>query len=123
MIIVMGREVTDAEIGTVVKKLEDNGLKANISRGIERTVIGAIGDERKLSEEMFNALPGVESAMHIASNIKLYRANRTRKIPSSILAASSWAVTRFRLLPGHARSKLNRKWICRHNMCMKPVAV
>lgn len=67
----MGRDVTDAEIGTVVKKLEANGLQANISRGIERTVIGAIGDERKLSVEMFTALPGVESAMHIAKQYKI----------------------------------------------------
>jgi 3-deoxy-7-phosphoheptulonate synthase len=71
MIIVMGREVTDAEVGAVVKRLETAGLKANISRGIERTVIGAIGDERKLSEEMFTSLPGVESAMHIAKQYKI----------------------------------------------------
>ncbi|MFZ5502980.1 MAG: 3-deoxy-7-phosphoheptulonate synthase [Pseudomonadota bacterium] len=71
MIIVMGREVTDEQIGTVVNKLEAAGLKANISRGIERTVIGAIGDERKLTEEMFTPLPGVESAMHIAKQYKI----------------------------------------------------
>ncbi len=67
----MGRDVTDAEIGAVVKKIESNGLTANISRGIERTVIGAIGDERKLSEEMFTAFPGVEMAMHIAKQYKI----------------------------------------------------
>ena len=71
MIIVMGREVNDAEIGAVVKRLEAAGLQANISRGIERTVIGAIGDERKLTEEMFTSLPGVESAMHIAKQYKI----------------------------------------------------
>jgi len=71
MIIVMGREVTDEQVGTVVKRLETAGLKANISRGIERTVIGAIGDERSLSEEMFTSLPGVESAMHIAKQYKI----------------------------------------------------
>ncbi len=71
MIIVMGREVTDAQLGAVVKKLEAAGLQANISRGIERTVIGAIGDERKLSPEMFTPLPGVESAMHIAKQYKI----------------------------------------------------
>jgi len=71
MIIVMGKDVTEEQIGAVVKRLETAGLKANISRGIERTVIGAIGDERKLSEEMFNALPGVESAMHIAKQYKI----------------------------------------------------
>jgi 3-deoxy-7-phosphoheptulonate synthase len=71
MIIVMGREVTDEQIGAVVKKLENAGLKANISRGIERTVIGAIGDERKLDADMFTPLPGVESAMHIAKQYKI----------------------------------------------------
>lgn len=71
MIIVMGREVTDEQIGAVVKRLETAGLKANISRGVERTVIGAIGDERQLTEEMFTSLPGVETAMHIAKQYKI----------------------------------------------------
>jgi 3-deoxy-7-phosphoheptulonate synthase len=71
MIIVMGREVTDEQIGAVVRKLEAAGLQANISRGIERTVIGAIGDERSLDPDMFTPLPGVESAMHIAKQYKI----------------------------------------------------
>ena len=71
MIIVMNKNVTDDQIGVVVKKLKDAGLDANISRGIERTVIGAIGDERKLTEEMFTPLPGVESAMHIVKQYKI----------------------------------------------------
>jgi len=71
VIIVMNKDVTDDQIGAVVKKLKDAGLDANISRGIERTVIGAIGDERKLSEEMFTPLPGVESAMHIVKQYKI----------------------------------------------------
>src|SRR5512135_749917 len=71
MIIVMGSETTDAQIEAVVKKIEASGLKANISRGVERTVIGAIGDERKLEAEMFTSLPGVESAMHIAKQYKI----------------------------------------------------
>ena len=71
MIIVMGKDVTDEQIGAVVKRLEAAGLQANISRGIERTVIGAIGDERPLTEEMFTPLPGVESAMHIAKQYKI----------------------------------------------------
>lgn len=71
MIIVMGPDVTEEQIGAVVKKLEAAGLQANISRGIERTVIGAIGDERQLTPEMFTPLPGVESAMHIAKQYKI----------------------------------------------------
>jgi 3-deoxy-7-phosphoheptulonate synthase len=71
MIIVMGKSVTDEQISRVVQRLETAGLTANISRGIERTVIGAIGDERQLTEEMFTPLPGVESAMHIAKQHKI----------------------------------------------------
>lgn len=71
MIIVMNKDVTDDQISVVVKKLKDAGLDANISRGVERTVIGAIGDERKLTEEMFTPLPGVESAMHIVKQYKI----------------------------------------------------
>jgi len=71
VIIVMSRDVTEEQIGVVVKKLQDAGLDANISRGVERTVIGAIGDERKLTEEMFTPLPGVESAMHIVKQYKI----------------------------------------------------
>jgi 3-deoxy-7-phosphoheptulonate synthase len=71
VIIVMNKDVTDDQISVVVKKLKDAGLDANISRGVERTVIGAIGDERKLSEEMFTPLPGVESAMHIVKQYKI----------------------------------------------------
>jgi len=67
----MGRKVTDEQIGAVVKKLEAAGLQANISRGVERTVIGAVGDERGLDPDMFTPLPGVESAMHIAKQYKI----------------------------------------------------
>jgi len=34
VIIVMNKDVTDDQIGVVVKKLKDAGLDANISRGI-----------------------------------------------------------------------------------------
>ncbi len=71
MFFVLGWEVTDAEMGAVVTRVETGGLNANISRCIERSVIGAIGDERQLTEEMFSSLPGVESAMQIDKQYKI----------------------------------------------------
>lgn len=71
MIIVMSSEATEQQIEGVVKKIKEAGLDANISRGTERTVIGAIGDERKLEQEYFEALPGVEQAMHIVKPYKI----------------------------------------------------
>lgn len=71
MIIVMDSGATDEQIGTVVSKIQSFGLYANVSRGTERTVIGAIGDERKLDPEMFNSLGGVEYSMHIVKQYKI----------------------------------------------------
>lgn len=71
MIIVMSNEATEQQIDGVVKKIREAGLDVNISRGTERTVIGAIGDERKLEQEYFEALPGVEQAMHIVKPYKI----------------------------------------------------
>jgi len=71
MIIVMNSGATEQQIDGVVNKIKEAGLDANISRGTERTVIGAIGDERKLEQEYFEALPGVEQAMHIVKPYKI----------------------------------------------------
>lgn len=70
MIIVMARGATAEQIAAVEKKIRDCGLDVNISRGAERTVIGAIGDERKFAAEMFESLPGVEQALRV---LKPYR--------------------------------------------------
>jgi len=71
MIIVMSNEATEQQIDAVVHKIKEFGLDANISKGTERTVIGAIGDERKLDQELFEALPGVEQSMHIVKPYKI----------------------------------------------------
>ena len=71
MIIVMENGVTDEQIDGVVRKIKEFGLESNVSRGTERTVIGAIGDERKLDQEMIDALPGVENSMHIVKPYKI----------------------------------------------------
>jgi len=71
MIIVMASGASDEQIDGVVKKIKEFGLDANVSRGVERTVIGAIGDERKLDQELFDAMPGVEQSMHIVKPYKI----------------------------------------------------
>ena len=71
MIIVMENGATNEHIDGVVRKIKEFGLDSNVSRGTERTVIGAIGDERKLDQELIDALPGVESSMHIVKPYKI----------------------------------------------------
>ncbi len=45
--IIMKTDATEEQIQGVVKELESYGLRADVSRGAYRTVIGPIGDERK----------------------------------------------------------------------------
>ena len=71
MIIVMEPDAGDAEIAAVEARIRAAGLDVHISRGTERTLIGAVGDERKLDPEMFDPLPGVERSMHILKPYKL----------------------------------------------------
>src|SRR6266513_4485862 len=71
MIIVMEPDAGDVEIAAVEARIRAAGLEVHISRGTERTLIGAIGDERKLDPEMFDPLPGVERSMHIPKPYKL----------------------------------------------------
>jgi 3-deoxy-7-phosphoheptulonate synthase len=71
MIIVMNRDAAEQEVDAVVHKIREFGLDANISRGTERTVIGAVGDERKLSPDLFNPMPGVEQSLRIVKPYKI----------------------------------------------------
>jgi len=71
MIIVMQPEADDAAIAAVEAKIRSHGLAVHVSRGTERTLIGAIGDERKLDPEMFDPMPGVEKSMHVVKPYKL----------------------------------------------------
>ncbi len=73
-IIVLNRDATEEDIRHVVKKLEGKGLRAHISTGTERTIIGVIGDTSKVTEEeedAFRAAPGVENVLRILKPYKL----------------------------------------------------
>jgi len=71
MIIVMQRNASEEAIQAVEAKILAHGLQVHISRGTERTLIGAVGDERKLDPEMFDPMPGVEKSMHILKQYKM----------------------------------------------------
>jgi 3-deoxy-7-phosphoheptulonate synthase len=71
MIIVLRAGATEGDVRQIEETLHSNGLNAHISRGVERTIIGAIGDERKLDPELFEGLPAVEKVLRILSPFKL----------------------------------------------------
>jgi len=71
MIIVLKPEVTEQEIEHLVDRLRSLGLKSQIMKGEERTVVGVIGDERILQNQPLSVFPGVESVTPILAPWKL----------------------------------------------------
>ena len=69
--IIMKTDATQEQIDAVVKEIKKYGLRADISRGAYRTVIGLVGDERKVPFAHFAVLPGVKEAMSIEISYKL----------------------------------------------------
>jgi len=71
MMIIMRTDATEAQIQTVVERVQVNGLRAHLSQGSERTIIGAIGDGRPVSQDQFVHLPGVDRVVPISRPYKL----------------------------------------------------
>ena len=71
MIIVLKSNVTEEQIRHVIERIESLGMKAHLSRGTYRTIIGVIGDERKLQGEPITAIPGVADVVPILPPFKL----------------------------------------------------
>lgn len=71
MMIVMHADATQEQIGAVVARVEESGLQVHLSRGAERTVIGVVGDSRKIQPENYMHLPGIEQIMRITRPYKI----------------------------------------------------
>jgi 3-deoxy-7-phosphoheptulonate synthase len=85
MIIVMKRNATDEQIDHVIQWIESLGYKTHPSRGVERTIIGAIGDDRgKEGLLQVGLLSGVEKAVPILKPYKL--ASRESKEGDTVIA-------------------------------------
>ena len=71
MIIVLKPDATERDIEHLVDRLRSLGLKSQITKGEERTVVGVIGDERVLQGQPLTVFPGVESVTPILAPWKL----------------------------------------------------
>ena len=74
MIIVLKPEATEKQIAHVLEKVKALGLKVDLNRGAERTIIGIKGkvDEvAKLRVQPLEAIPGVEKIVVISAPYKL----------------------------------------------------
>ena len=71
MIVVMRAGAGEEAIARVSRRLQDLGFGVHLSRGTERTLIGAIGDKSVLSGVDLEAMDGVERVVPIRQPFKL----------------------------------------------------
>lgn len=71
MIIIMRMGASREEIADVIHKIEDEGFKTHPIYGVERTVIGVIGDDREKRPGTYERMPGVERVERVLRPWKL----------------------------------------------------
>jgi 3-deoxy-7-phosphoheptulonate synthase len=72
VIIVMQRGATEQQIQAVIDRVKGTGFGVHLSRGAERTIIGAIGaDPTVIAELGLEAAPGVERVTRITKPFKM----------------------------------------------------
>jgi 3-deoxy-7-phosphoheptulonate synthase len=74
MIVILKQEATRAQMDNVIARIEQMGCGVEISQGEERTIIGIIGNGRRLDHEQIERMAGVERTVPIMRPFK--RASR-----------------------------------------------
>src|SRR3989442_13902197 len=67
----MSHQATQGEIDAVVERVEEIGLKTELSRGEERTVIGVIGGNAYAYRDAFSHLGGIQEIVPLPKPLKL----------------------------------------------------
>ncbi|MDD3296040.1 MAG: 3-deoxy-7-phosphoheptulonate synthase [Candidatus Omnitrophica bacterium] len=89
MIIVFKKEATKRQVNGLLLRVKKLGLKAMVSKGTERTIVGVIGPEDIIRLHPLEVFPGVEKVMEVLSPYKLVsrefkRADTVVKIANSV---------------------------------------
>lgn len=90
MIIVLQPNATQSQMERIIEKVKSLGLKPMVSKGVERTIIGVIGEEDIIRLQPLEAFPGVEKVMTILAPYKLV--SREFKPVDSIIEANGVSI-------------------------------
>ncbi len=71
MIVVMKAGCSQDDIGAVVNRIKKLGLKEHMSQGVERTIIGVLGQNLLDLQDKLQLLPGVEEIIPVSKPYKL----------------------------------------------------
>lgn len=71
MIIVMERNVEAEQLMMVSERLKEKGFQVHLSQGVERTIMGAVGERTQAIMELFETMSGVEKVVPIMQPFKM----------------------------------------------------
>ena len=71
MIVVMEKDSTREQLQAVRERIEGHGLQAHLSEGVERTVIGVMGQTYRELKDELEVMPGVSEVVPISKPYKL----------------------------------------------------
>ena len=71
MVVVMSPDATEEQVAHVIERVESTGGQAFVSRGVERTIIGLIGDIDSFHGLNLRSMPGVHDVHRISDPFKL----------------------------------------------------
>src|SRR5438552_6560832 len=98
MIIVLKPKISRKDETAVLKEIRKLGYRPHVMRGVERTVVGAIGDERTHQTlETLTSWPQVESVMPVQKRYKLvsregHNANSTVDVRGNLVGGRKFQV-------------------------------
>jgi 3-deoxy-7-phosphoheptulonate synthase len=87
VIVVMKKGASKEDVQHMVQRIEGLGLKAHVIEGTERTVIAAVGDDRKTHKESLESGPGVAEVVPILAPYKVASLEVKRE-PTTVRAGS-----------------------------------
>jgi len=71
MIVNMSEKATEQEIAHIVERIREAGYQPHVTRGVERTIVAAVGNGRRHEIEALLVAAGVENVVAIAQPFKL----------------------------------------------------
>jgi 3-deoxy-7-phosphoheptulonate synthase len=71
MVVVMKKDAKEGMVARVLAKIENLGMKAHVSRGKIRTIVGVVGDNSAVEPANFECLDGVERVVPLLGPFKL----------------------------------------------------
>ncbi|MEU0570752.1 3-deoxy-7-phosphoheptulonate synthase [Nonomuraea sp. NPDC005983] len=71
MVIVMGPEATGDDVASIVAVVQAAGVEAFVSKGVQRTIVGLVGDVAQLDAANLRGMGGVREVMRVSTPYKL----------------------------------------------------